>query len=153
MHPGKRLVRRPTGAVLCYHCITVKSSSTNFTTGPCGVVHAACAGPGQRVTIAEEHVGVSIPTAVTGLAGAANHEWVTIVTWSTPWVERRRSYRSAMWSPSRVTWLHQWRTEQPHPALQGSDLKQAKLEQLNSKLHGTVHTKIRHNQACKDTAW
>lgn len=72
------------GAVLCHHRIAVKPRGAHFASRPCGVVHAPCADAGQCVAVAEEHVGVSIATTVTGLAGAANHERISIVTWRAP---------------------------------------------------------------------
>lgn len=72
-----------TCAVLGCHCIPVVAGGTEL--APCAgrVVHAPSAGPRQGVTAAEQHVRICVPTAVTGLARAANHQGIAIVSWGT----------------------------------------------------------------------
>lgn len=48
------------------------------------MVHAPRAGACQGVTAAEQHVGIRVPTAVAGLARAADHQGIAIVPWGTP---------------------------------------------------------------------
>lgn len=69
-HPG------PTGAVARQQGVAVESRGTALAAGPCGVVQAAAAGPGQGVAVTDNHVGVTVATAITGLAHAAQHQRV-----------------------------------------------------------------------------
>lgn len=51
---------------------------------PGRVVHAAQTLAGQRVTVGEQHVGVRVAVAMTGLALTAEHHGVAVVTGGTP---------------------------------------------------------------------
>lgn len=56
--------------------IAIEAWGTAFTMGPSGVTKAAATSACQGVTVTEDHVGVSIATAVTGLTRAAQHQRV-----------------------------------------------------------------------------
>lgn len=65
------------GTVARQQSIAIEARGTAFATGPRGVTKAATTSARQGVTVTEDHVGVSIATAVTGLTGAAQHQRVS----------------------------------------------------------------------------
>lgn len=65
-----------TGAVAGQQGIAIEAGGTALTMGPGGVTKAAATSACQGVTVTEDHVGVSVATAVTGLTGAAQHQRV-----------------------------------------------------------------------------
>lgn len=72
------------GAVARQQSIAIEARGAALTVGPSGVTEAASTGACQRVTVTEDHVGVSIATAVTGLTGASQHQRVSKKARSTP---------------------------------------------------------------------
>lgn len=83
--PGPGLAGCPlTGAVLGQHGVPVVAGRAELAARAGRVVHAARAGARQRVTAAEQHVGIRVPAAVTRLARAANHQGVAEVSRGTP---------------------------------------------------------------------
>lgn len=64
------------GAVAGQQGIAIEAGGTALTMGPGGVTKAAATSACQGVTVTEDHVGVSVATAVTGLTGAAQHQRV-----------------------------------------------------------------------------
>lgn len=73
-----------TCAVLGYHGVPVVAGRAELAVRARRVVHAARAGACQGVTAAEQHVGIRVPAAVTGLARAADHQGVAEVPRGTP---------------------------------------------------------------------
>lgn len=73
-----------TGAVAWQQSIAIEARGAAFTVGPSGVTEAASTSAGQGVTVTEDHVGVSITAAVTGLTGAAQHQRVPKKSRCTP---------------------------------------------------------------------
>lgn len=73
-----------TCAVLGYHRIPVVARAAELAPRAGCMVHAPRAGACQGVTAAEQHVGIRVPTAVAGLARAADHQGIAIVPWGTP---------------------------------------------------------------------
>lgn len=60
-------------------------------------MHAARAGACKGVTAAEQHVGIRVPAAVAGLARAANHQGIAIVSWGTPGETQRVKTQPGHW--------------------------------------------------------
>lgn len=75
-----RCIQNPivlTGTVAGQQSIAIEARGTAFAAGPCGVTKAAATSTRQGVAVTEDHVGVSIAAAVTGLTGAAQHQRVS----------------------------------------------------------------------------
>lgn len=75
MHPKPHSAL--TGTVAGQQSIAIEARGTAFATGPRGMTKAAATSARQGVTVTEDHVGVSIATAVTGLTGAAQHQRIS----------------------------------------------------------------------------
>lgn len=73
-----------TCAVLGYHGVPVVAGRAELAACAGRVVHAARAGARQGVAAAEQHVGIRVPAAVTGLARAADHQGIAVVARGTP---------------------------------------------------------------------
>lgn len=73
-----------TGAVFGTDGVSIETWSADVAVKPGCVVHAVQTLAGQRVTVGEQHVGVSVAIAITWLTLAAQHHRVAIVTRGTP---------------------------------------------------------------------
>lgn len=83
--PPRCLLPAPlTCAVLGCHRIPKVAGGADLAARAGRVVHAPHAGACQGVAAAEEHVGIRVPTAVAGLARAADHQGIAVVSRGTP---------------------------------------------------------------------